>query len=369
MIGPEGQLPTVSGVQPGSELESAIEAVTPAGATVSGSHGWAAGLRHPAAALVIRRLLAGIVTLLVVSILIFLATNILPGNAAEIVLGRNATPATTHALEVRLGIDKSLASRYWTWLTGIVHGDFGNSAVATAENRPDPSIAPTLSAPLYNSFVLAAITTIILIPLTLLLGTIAGVRAGKKTDHAISFPSLVFGGLPEFVTGTLLIFILFSKLNLLPPVALVAPGQSPFSKPDELIMPVLCLLVVATGAGVRQVRAGMIEVLQQDFVHVARLNGLAERRVLWRYALRNALAPSVQIIAQNLQYLVGGIIIVESVFAYPGIGTYLVNAVTSRDVTEVQAAAMILATFYILINIIADLIVVFLVPKLRTGAS
>jgi peptide/nickel transport system permease protein len=208
-----------------------------------------------------------------------------------------------------------------------------------------------------------------LIPLTLVLGAIAGIRAGRKLDHAISFPSLVFGGLPEFVTGTLLIFVLFTKLSLLPPVALVAPGQSPFSNSKALIMPVLTLLVVAVGAGVRQVRAGMIEVLQQDFVHFARLNGLRERRVLWRYALRNALAPSVQIIAQNLQYLVGGIIIVESVFAYPGIGTYLVNAVTSRDVTEVQAAAMILATLYILINIIADLIVVFLVPKLRTGSA
>jgi peptide/nickel transport system permease protein len=284
-------------------------------------------------------------------------------------LGRNATPATVHALEAKLGIDHSLFSRYTTWLGNVVHGNFGNSAVAMAESRPNPTIGSTLGDPLYNSFVLAAITTIVLIPLTLVLGAIAGIRGGRKLDHAISFPSLVFGGLPEFVTGTLLIFILFSKLNLLPPVALVAPGQSPLSTPKALIMPVLTLLVVAVGAGVRQVRAGMIEVLQQDFVHVARLNGLRERRVLWRYALRNALAPSVQIIAQNLQYLVGGIIIVESVFAYPGIGTYLVNAVTSRDVTEVQAAAMILATLYIGINIVADLIVVFLVPKLRTGSA
>jgi peptide/nickel transport system permease protein len=367
MVTPEEQLPTASGLQPGNVLEDAVDSGASA-APVRARGIRAVGRSHPAGALVVRRLLTGILTLFVVSILIFLATNILPGNAAEIVLGRNATPARVHALEVKLGINRSVFNRYTTWLGDIGQGNFGNSAVAMAESKPKPSIGPTLSAPLYNSFVLAAITTCVLIPLTLLLGAIAGIHGGRKLDHAISFPALVFGGLPEFVTGTLLIYILFDKLNLLPPVALVAPGQSPFADVKALIMPALTLLVVALGAGVRQVRAGMIDILQQDFVHVARLNGVRERRVLWRYALRNALAPSVQIIAQNLQYLVGGIIIVESVFAYPGIGTYLVNAVTTRDVTEVQAAAMILATLYILINIVADLIVVFLVPKLRTAS-
>jgi peptide/nickel transport system permease protein len=329
-----------------------------------------AGFRsHPAAGFIVRRLLAGIVTLFVVSVLIFVATNILPGNAAVVVLGRAATPVRVHALEASLGLDRSLVARYLSWLGGLLHGSFGNSAVALAESRPNPEISRTIGGPLYDSFILAAITTVLLIPLTLLLGALAGIHGGRRLDHVISFPSLVFGGLPEFVTGTLLIFVFFTKLNLLPPVALLNPGESPFSNADALIMPVLTLLAVAVGAGVRQVRAGMVEILQQDYVHVARLNGLRERRVLWRYALRNALAPSVQIIAQNLQYLVGGIIIVESVFAYPGIGTYLVNAVTSRDVPEVQAAAMILATVYIAINILADLIVVFLVPKLRTGAA
>jgi peptide/nickel transport system permease protein len=329
-----------------------------------------AGLRaHPAGSLIVRRLAAGVVTLFVVSILIFIATNILPGNAAVIVLGRNASAVRVHALDARLGLDRSLLARYLSWLGGLLHGSFGNSAVAVAESRPDPEISRTIGAPLYDSFILAAITTVLLIPITLLLGVVAGVNGGRKLDHVISFPSLVFGGLPEFVTGTLLIFVFFTKLNLLPPVALLSPGASPFSNFDALIMPVLTLLAVAVGAGVRQVRSGMVEILQQDYVHVARLNGLRERRVLWRYALRNALAPSVQIIAQNLQYLVGGIIIVESVFAYPGIGTYLVNAVTSRDVPEVQAAAIILAAVYIAINIFADLIVVFLVPRLRTGAA
>jgi peptide/nickel transport system permease protein len=327
------------------------------------------GARHPIASFVTRRFAAGLVTLFVVSVLIFLATNVLPGNVATVVLGRNATTANVQRVERRLDLKHSVVSRYFTWLGGAVHGDFGQSAVAVAENRPDSAISSSLGAPLRNSFVLAGFTTLLLIPLTLILGALAGIFAGRLLDHAISLPALVMGGLPEFVMGTLLIYVFFSKLGWLPPVALLSPGASPFSDPEVLVLPVLTLLAVAVGAGVRQVRVGMADALQQDYVHFARLNGVSERRALSRYALRNALAPSVQIIAQNLQYLVGGIIIVESVFAYPGIGTYLVNAVTSRDVVEVQAAAIVLAALYIVINVLADLIVVFLVPKLRTGMS
>jgi peptide/nickel transport system permease protein len=329
----------------------------------------APGARHPVALFVLRRVATGVLTLLVVSILIFLATNVLPGNVAEVVLGRNATPARVQKLDAQLHVNRPVTSRYLHWLGGAVQGDFGRSAVAEAEGRPNTAISSTLGDPLRNSFVLALLTTIVLVPLTLVLGAVAGIFAGRRIDHAISFPALVMGGLPEFVMGTLLIYVFFNQLGLLPPVALLSPGQSPFSNPDALILPVLTLLAVAVGAGVRQVRAGMAEVLQQDYVHFARLNGVPEGRVLSRYALRNALAPSVQIIAQNLQYLVGGIIIVESVFAYPGIGTYLVNAVTSRDVIEVQAAAIVLAALYIVINVIADLLVIFLVPKLRTAMS
>ena len=149
----------------------------------------------------------------------------------------------------------------------------------------------------------------------------------------------------------------------------MSPGEQPLDNVPGLVLPTLTLLAVAVGAGVRQVRAGMIEVLNQDYVLLARLNGVANRRLLTRYALRNALAPGVQIIAQNIQYLLGGIIIVESVFAYPGLGLYLVNAVLARDTTKVQAAAIILAAVYTLINIVGDLLVVYLVPKLRTAHS
>jgi peptide/nickel transport system permease protein len=347
----------------------AITTATTAAETPSIGERSAATGRHPVLRFLVRRIGAAILTLLAASILIFLATNVLPGNAAEVILGRSASPVALHHLEAELGLNQSEVGRYFSWLGGMLHGNFGKSAVAVAEGRPDANISDTLGSPLADSAILAGITAILLIPLTLALGALAGLRAGRRLDHLISVPALVAGGLPEFVTGTILIFILFSELNLLPPVALLSPGQSPFSSTKALVLPVLTLLAVAVGAGVRQVRAGMVEVLQQDFIMFARLNGISRRRVVLRYALRNALAPSVQIIAQNLQYLVGGIIIVESIYSYPGIGTYLVEAVTSRDVNEVQAAAMILAALYIGINIVADLIVIFLVPKLRTSMA
>lgn len=321
---------------------------------------------HPAISFLVKRVAAGLVTLLVVSVLIFLCTSVIPGNAAQIALGKSGAPGAVHRLEVEMGINRPLWVQYFSWLGGLLHGNLGNSAVALAERLSDPSIAKSIKDPLLNSFILGGITTVLLIPLTLLLGLLAGVRADKLTDHLISGPSLVAAGLPEFVTGSLLIWIFFVELNLLPPVSLVSPGQSPLASPKILILPVLTLLAVAVGSGVRQVRLGMIEVLRTDFVQFARLNGVSERRVLIRYGMRNAIANSVQTIAQNLQYLIGGIIVVESVFTYPGIGTYLVQAVLSRDANKVLAASMILATIYTLINIAADLLVAFLVPKLRT---
>jgi peptide/nickel transport system permease protein len=321
---------------------------------------------HPVLWFVSKRLGAALITLFIVSILIFLCTSVIPGNAVTVILGKSATPHTVAALEHRLGLDKSLLAQYLSWLGNLLHGNLGNSAVALAQQQTDPSIAHTLKDPLINSIILGGITAILLIPLTLLLGALAGIKADKTLDQAISVPSLILAGLPEFVTGAILIYVFFTLLHVLPPVSLVAPGASPLSTPKILILPVLTLLVVAVGSGVRQIRLGMIEVLQTDFVQFARLNGIKERRVLMRYGMRNAVANSIQTIAQNLQYLVGGIIVVESVFAYPGIGVYLVSAVQARDTNKILAVSIILAALYTLINIFADLLVVFLVPKLRT---
>jgi peptide/nickel transport system permease protein len=247
-----------------------------------------------------------------------------------------------------------------------VHGDLGVSAVGEAQGTP-ASITSIIGQPLRNSLVLAVLTMLLLVPLSLGVGTLAAIRAGRTADYVASSSSLVLNALPEFVFGTFLIIIFFSELHLLPPVALVPPGTSPLDHPNALVLPVLTLLGVTLASSSRQVRAGVIESLRQGYVREARLNGIRERRVIVRYALRNALAPSVQAFAQSLQYLFGGIIVVEALFDYPGVGKLLVEAVSARDVTEVEAITLVLAVIYIGINIVADLIVVLLVPKLRTG--
>jgi len=317
---------------------------------------------------VARRTAGALAALLAASILIFAAVELLPGSPASAVLGRDATPAAIKVLTHRMQLDRSAPRRYVDWLEGFVHGDLGDSAVALAQGERHAPIWHIISGPLENSAVLAAITAILMIPLSLGLGALAAVKAGKPADHTISLGALVAISLPEFVTGSLLVAIFFVGLHWLPPVAIVPPGGNPVANPKQLILPVATLLCASLASGIRMVRAGTYEVLQTEYVQVARLNGLAERRVIMRYALRNALAPSVQVLAQNLQYLVGGVIVVEAVFAYPGIGSQLVLAVQNRDVTVVQSVAMLIAVVYVTINLVADLTVMLLVPKLREPA-
>ena len=164
-------------------------------------------------------------TLFIVSVLIFLCTSVIPGDAVTVILGKNGTPETVSALQERLGLDAPLYQQYLDWLGGMLHGDLGDSAVALAQNQPDPSIATTIHDPLVNSLILGTITSVLLVPLTLLLGALAGMKADRPLDHAISVPSLVFAGLPEFVTGALLIYVMFTVLDVLPPVSLVGPAS------------------------------------------------------------------------------------------------------------------------------------------------
>jgi peptide/nickel transport system permease protein len=315
-----------------------------------------------------RRILGAIAALLVASVVIFAGLNVLPGNTASVILGRNATPAATRVLTNRMHLDRPVTTRYFDWLGEFARGNLGDSAVGLAQGEKHAPIWHQISGPLKNSAILAVLAALFMIPLSIGLGVIGPINAGKPIDHLISIASLAAIALPEFVTGSLLIGVFFVALDWLPPVAIVPPGGNPLSHPSELVMPVLTLLFASLAAGVRMVRAGMTEVLQTEYVQTARLNGVAERRVLWRYALRNALAPSVQVIAQNLQWLIGGIIITENVFAYPGIGTQLVNAVQDRDVTVVQSVAMLIAIVYVVLNLLADLVVMLLVPKLREPA-
>jgi len=323
--------------------------------------------RHPLLAFVVRRVLTGIATLLVASLLIFLFTNVLPGDVADAVLGKNATPDRVERLRAALHLDRPLLERYGDWLSGLPAGDLGQSAAQLAQGAKSAPVSKVIGPALGNSFVIAMATLVLLIPLSLILGTLAALRAYRPVDYGISYGSLILNALPEFVLGTFLILIFFNQLGWLPPVALVPPGASPLEHPNALVLPVLTLLGVSLAFSTRQIRAGVIESLREDSVTMARLSGLPERTVLWRYALRNALAPSIQTFAQSFQYLFGGIVVVEALFDYPGIGRLLVNGVAVRDVTLVQGLTFVIAALYIAVNIVADLVVVLLVPRLRTG--
>jgi peptide/nickel transport system permease protein len=320
---------------------------------------------HPVLRFLVRRVGAGVLTLLVASVLIYAAVLILPGNVIEVVLGRNGTPERIAAVKAELHLDQSAPERYYHWLTGVLTGQLGDSTAALVQGQT-VHVSDAIGTPMANSLILAAITLAFFIPLCLVLATVAALRAARPSDHVISLVSLALGSMPEFLIGTLLIVVFFSKLNLLPAVSSVGPGESPLSHPKALVLPVLTLLAVATSFGIRLLRASIMEVLRDDYVTMARLNGVREHRVVWRYVLRNAMAPSVQVLAQTVMYLVGGIIIVESLFNYPGIGNTLVQSVLVRDPQMVSVIAILLAAIYITVNILADLAVVFLVPRLRT---
>jgi peptide/nickel transport system permease protein len=323
--------------------------------------------RYPLVGFVFRRIAAGIVTLFIVSILLFAGTNVLPGDVASAVLGRDSTPAGLAAIRQELNLNRPAPERYWNWLSGFVQGNLGSSVASQAvSGRPTP-ISGLIGDRIRNTAVLALCTVLLLVPLSIVFGVLSAMRAGRASDHAVTTISLGLISLPEFVTGTLLILLLAQWLGLLPGVSLIGIGDTVFTNPSILVLPVLTLLAASLAQTTRMVRAGMLEVLRSDYVEWARLCGYRERDVVFRYALRNALAPTVQVIALNVQWLVGGIIVTEYVFGYPGIGQALVQAVSARDVPYVLSVGMLIAIVYITLNVIADVLVVLLVPKLRTA--
>jgi peptide/nickel transport system permease protein len=317
--------------------------------------------RRPLLWFVVRRLAAGAVLLFVVSVLVFAATNVLPGDAASAVLGRQATPASLAALREELGLDRPLARQYLDWIGGVLKGDLGESLTA---RRP---VWDTIRNRVTHSLALALYTMAILVPLSVVLGVLAGRRAGRPADQVISGVTLGVIAVPEFVIGSLLVLLFAVTWTLLPAVSLLPPGASAFAQLDVLVLPVATLTLAGLAYMVRIIRAGVIEVMASDYVEMARLNGAPERRILWKHVLRNALAPSVQAFALTLQWLVGGVLIVETLFGFPGLGKALVDAIFQRDLPTVQSVGVLIAALYIVINILADLAVVLVVPRLRTA--
>jgi peptide/nickel transport system permease protein len=310
---------------------------------------------------ILRRLLLGLIVLILVSVLVFLATQALPEDPARAILGRSATPASLAALRRQLHLDRPVIEQYWTWVTGLLHGNLGTSLAA------QEPVSTLLAPKLVNSAVLVALAAVLSIPLSIAIGAYAALKREKAFDQASSNLLLALAALPEFVVGLALV-ILFATtvLHVLPAVSTVPPGSRPWDNWLALILPTLTLVIAVAPYVARIMRASMIEVLESDYVEMARLKGLPERTVLIRHALPNALGPVFQVIALNLAYLAGGIIFIEVVFNYTGIGAAIAEAVVNHDLPVIQALAMLIAAVYVILNLLADVATILVTPKLRT---
>ena len=310
---------------------------------------------------IVRRTLLGILTLFLASIIIFAATQALPGDPARAILGRTATPESLAALREQLNLDRPVTEQYWDWLSGVLTGDLGESLVA---GQP---VTELLGSRIVNSAFLMLLAALVSVPLAILIGVVSARRRDGPLDHTLSVTTLAVAGLPEFVVGIALVVLFGTTVfTVLPPVSLIPPDSAPWNYPMELILPTLTLVIAVSPYIARIMRASMIEVLESDYVEMARLKGLRERKVVWGHALPNAIAPTIQVTAINLAYLAGGIVVVEFVFAYPGIGAALVDAVANRDIPVVQAVALLIAAVYVVLNLIADVATILVSPRVRT---
>jgi peptide/nickel transport system permease protein len=313
---------------------------------------------------IVRRTLLGVLTLFIASIVIFAATQALPGDPARAILGRTATPESLDALREQLNLNRPVTEQYWDWLTGVLTGDLGDSLVAGVP------VTDLLGSRLLNSAFLMLLAALVSVPLAILIGVVSARRRDGPLDHTLSVTTLAVAGLPEFVVGIALVVLFGTTVfTVLPPVSLIPPDSAPWNYPKELILPTLTLVIAVTPYIARIMRASMIEVLESDYVEMARLKGLRERKVVWGHALPNAIAPTIQVTAINLAYLAGGIVVVEFVFAYPGIGDALVDAVANRDIPVVQAVALLIAAVYVVLNLIADVATILVSPRVRTALS
>jgi len=312
------------------------------------------------AGFIVRRLMLGVLVLFLVSVLVFVATQAL-GDPARAILGRDATPERLAALQKALNLDKSLFGQYLGWAGGLLQFDLGESLAA---QQP---VTTVLHDRLINSSILVLCAAVISIPLSIALGSWAALRREKAFDTISTNLMLVLASLPEFVVAVLLV-ILFATtvLNWLPAISSVPPGTHPWDDPEVLVLPTATLVIAVAPYVARIMRASMVEVLESDYVEMARLKGLPERTVLVRHALPNAIGPVFQVIAINLAYLAGGVVVIEYVFNYPGIGAGLQDAVVNHDLPVVQALAMLIAGVYVVLNLLADVATILVTPRLRT---
>ncbi|HTX68368.1 MAG TPA: ABC transporter permease [Thermoleophilia bacterium] len=317
----------------------------------------------PLLKLILIRIGLGVLTLFLVSVVVFAATQALPGDTARAILGREAADkARYEALRKQLGLDKPMTQQYLSWLGGVVKGDLGNSL---AQDEPVTSLIGRRVA---NTFTLVLIAALLSIPISLFLGSFTALRRDTKFDVTVTIGSLSLAALPEFVIGIILLLVFGAQVfHVLPAVSTVDPDVPILQQLNMFVLPAITLTLAVAPYITRILRASTIEVLESEYVMMARLKGLPERLVLNRHALPNALAPALQVTALNLAWLAGGVVVVESVFNFPGIGSLLVDSVKNRDMPMVQAIVLIIAAVYVIANLTADILTILVSPRLRTG--
>jgi peptide/nickel transport system permease protein len=319
-------------------------------------------LGSPLTKLLLRRLALGLLTIWMVTVLVFVATEVLPGDAARAVLGRGANEISLAALRAQLHLDEPIPIRYGRWLADLVRGHLGNSLI-----NGEP-VASLIASRVVNSSILLGLTGMIGIPLSIGAGIVAALRRNRKSDRILSITALVLAGLPEFVIGIGLILVFATMVvQWLPPVSLVAPGSAVTDHPEILVLPVATLVLVIFPYVFRMTRVTMIDVLDSEYMEMAALKGLSRSRLVLVHALPNAIAPTVQVVALTFAYLAGGTVMIEYLFGYAGLGQGLMNAIEVRDIPIIQAVVLLLAAVYVCLNVAADMVSILVTPRLRGG--
>jgi peptide/nickel transport system permease protein len=315
--------------------------------------------------ILLRRGVGGIVILWLISVLVFAAIHLLPGNAATILIGHSdTTPGEVASLTKQLGLDQPLLIQYGRWIKGLVTGHWGTSLVSSLP------VSEIVRTRVLNSAVLTLLSMLIISPLAVLVGTVSAIRRNRVGDHVTSVITLCLSAVPPFAIGVMVIYVFATNVfHWLPAASILDPQRSVWSQLNLVIAPAIAVTASMVPYPIRMVRAAMIEVLESDYVMLARLKGVPERQVILRHALRNALGPIIQALALTLLFLSGGIIVVETVFSFPGVGYELVQGVAQRDVPVVQTVVVVLAAVCVIINLLADLAVAFATPKLRTALT
>lgn len=309
--------------------------------------------------LIVKRLLVGLVTLLAISVIVFLGTEILPGDVAQAVLGQAATEETLAALRETLGLNRPAYVRYFSWLGGILTGDLG---VALTNGMPLDNI---VGQRLTNTIYLALYAAVVALPLAMMLGLLSAAWPESSFDRVVSSITVFFVSVPDFVIALILVMIFALELGWFPTINPRPRWSDFFGTLGALTLPMVTLVLTVLAHIIRMTRAAVLDVLKQAYIEMALLKGASKRRIIVKHAIPNALGPIVNVIALNLGYLISGVVIVEVVFSYPGLGRLMVDSVVFRDVPQIQIVAMIFCAFYVTLNILADIGAIMANPRLR----